>query len=222
MIGVVDALLPQVAADVEPAVAGQHHVQQDEVPRLAASPARGRSAVGGRGHLVALARSRSVSVSTRPGSSSTSRTRFAVRQGEPHACGSASEAGRCRVKARPGPGVDSHADPPAVGLDDALDQAQAEPVAVNLRFEGAPAPVERLEHVRRSRRRRCRGRGRSPSSRTPAAGTRSRCYGDADPAAVGAVLERIADQVLERAAKRGLVAGTAGRPAAASARRPPP
>jgi hypothetical protein len=65
-----------VAAEIEAALAGQHHVEQHHVPRFAVA----RSEAAGPSEADATsypsARSRSVSVSTSPGSSSTSSTRL--------------------------------------------------------------------------------------------------------------------------------------------------
>ena len=145
---------------------GQHHVEEDHVPgfaRRACQPRAARRCAEATSYPSLLRRS--VSVSTRPGSSSTSRTRLTHSTSVTGAASGA--AGKVNVKVLPSPTVDGDGHRPAVRLGHPLHEAEAQPVAVHLALDRLPAPVERLEDVRQVGGRRCRGRGRAPRS-TPA------------------------------------------------------
>ena len=96
------------------------------------------------------------SVSTRPGSSSMRSSRFtrrmpwpgASRQRRARPSGSSLAAGRTTVNALPAPGALRTVMRPAMRLDDALDEAQAEPGALNLRRDDVGRAIERLEDAR--------------------------------------------------------------------------
>ena len=152
-----------------------------------------------------------------PGSSSMSRVRFTSRLTPGAAAASRAVAGVVRGfgdVSPSGPAASTvnvlpwrrralHGDLSGVRLDDPLHEAEAEAGALDLRRDDVGRAVERIEDLRLV------GGGdadaaigHADSTSPPAEAAR-----DADPAAVGAVLDRVADQVLEHAPERRLVAG---------------
>ena len=130
-----DAALAQLLADVEAVQPRQHHVEEDEIERLAGGALEAALAVGARFDRVALARE--------PVGQRQHQAGLVLDQQEPlHACDPVAAArlrrwrrGRPALRWRPAattvnllpsPGALLHGDPPAVRLDDPLHEAQAE------------------------------------------------------------------------------------------------
>src|SRR4051812_30305366 len=157
---------------------------------------------------------RSVSVSTMPGSSSIKKILFTPLQGLRRGVadriapfgGVAFHDGKRDGKGAARSWRARQRDPSAVCFDDPFHQAQAKAGAVDLRGDDLGGAVEGIEDLRLVGRRDADA-AIADADLNRAAGVRG---ANADPPCVGAVLQCVADEILEDAAQRRFVAGDGG------------